>query len=96
MCSFKAVFLTLGLFVSSIAFAEYPEDAPILRGERVQPCTYWQYDSSIRGYFCFSRPWTITVATVPEVQRVIDSLSRKITDLEARVAALESSLTRED
>jgi len=87
--------LVLAMLLSIFAFsfsanAEEIETPDQIRGERIAPCDWWNYEPDVRGYICGRRPWTITVTTVDEVQRVIDQLVAKINDLENRVAALEA------
>jgi hypothetical protein len=59
----------------------------------IQPCTSWQYDGSISGYKCNFHSFRVDVPEYRDVQRLadlVDTLERKIADLEARVSRLEN------
>ena len=77
------------LFFSTIGFSE--GNATSIIGERIKPCDQWSYNTNVAGFICRNNPWYITVPTVREVQRVIDELTYKIRDLEARLAELEQA-----
>lgn len=89
----RNLFVALSLLVCSFsvqAFEASDLDAIDMRGEYIQPCEYWNYDSDVRNYVCSRKNFGFNAATVPEVQRVIDQLVRRIDDLERRVQRLES------
>lgn len=59
----------------------------------IQPCTSWSYDGAINGYKCNYHSFRVDVPEYRDVQRLadlVDTLERKIADLEERVARLEN------
>lgn len=83
----KRVFsLAVALMSLSPAMTWANEDS---RSTSFQPCSWWSYESSSGNYGCRSVGMTTYMYDSREVDRLVQQLERKISDLEARVRVLE-------
>lgn len=59
----------------------------------IQPCDYWQTDSSSGSfnYVCAYRPYRIRIVEANHIQNIVNTLEQRIAELETRIANLESS-----
>lgn len=80
----KHLVLGLGIFLSTVA------GAAELRYSTMQPCSFWRYDFQTSSYTCSNVGMTVQFYDKYDVDRLVRDLNTKITQLESRVAALES------
>lgn len=78
----KRLFLLAALAVGVSSFAY----------ESFEPCQYWRYDFNSSTYTCQNTAFRIQVYTAQEVQQIVNTLERRIQDLESRLAKVEQKL----
>lgn len=87
-------FLFIFLFILSSKAAlctdEEVNQARFERAVAFEPCSNWWYDFDLGSYVCRWKGQRINLYTSVEVDRIVDKLQAKISQLENRVKTLES------
>lgn len=94
---FSVALLSMTALVGSAGYAgdtdSSGEGESLIDYVSFQPCSSWSYDGTTGGYKCNFTGVRVSVPEYRDVQRLADlveTLERKIADLEERVARLEN------